>query len=166
MTMGYQIPLPIIKRLADEFDQLIGVNYTNPSLADLIRLIDLMGDRLTIHTGGPMQALESLSWGATGFLTAESNYAPKLAASVINHWNAGEYTQAFDAYAKMIRAFTINRWGTSVRFNKACMSVLGLPGAHLRAPYLPIDDEGKREIAQKLQALGIPEIEGLKIQVP
>ena len=54
------------------------------------------------------------------------------------------------------------RAGTgSVRVAKAAMRVLGLPGWTMRAPYLSLDEQAHRDVAEYLQSMKIPELEPL-----
>lgn len=162
-SMGYTIPLDTLALLVADYPHIIGVNCTHPDLAYLTRMIDLVGHEIEIHVGGPMQALTALALGAHGFLTSEANFAPRLCQSVIDRYNKGDYMGASSAFGTMLRIFSVNQFGTSVRWNKAAMEVLGLPGFHLRDPHVAIDNEGKSRIRAAFQALDLWSIERLNL---
>ena len=160
-AMGYAIPLGMIQRLVSDYDHIIGINCTQPDLTYLVKMVDQVGDKVDIHVGGPMQGLTALALGATGFLTSEANFAPKLCQSIITHYAAGDFPAASQAFATLLRVFSVNRFGTSARWNKAAMAVLGLPGHHLRDPHVPVDEAGQAEIATAFKKLDLWRIEGL-----
>jgi len=109
-----------------------------------------------------MQALSALALGAQGFLGTEGNLAPRLCGSVITAWAAGDLAQAAAAYAKVIRLFACNTWpGGSMRWLKASMRVLGLPGWTLRSPWRPIPDKDLPVVVQRLTDMQFVDFEGL-----
>jgi hypothetical protein len=67
------------------------------------------------------------------------------------------------AHERIMRLSAINVWpGGSIRFTKSALRVLGLPGWHLRPPYLPLDDVALEHIARGLDELQIAETELLE----
>jgi 4-hydroxy-tetrahydrodipicolinate synthase len=156
----------LIKRMIDRFDHIIGVNCTTDGwpngLGYLGELIDLVGDKVEIHVGGPVFALNALALGATGWLSAEGNIVPRLTVSTTDHHNAGRLAERDAAFAKIFhleRALSRYGWG----FMKAALSHLGLPGGHLRRPRTPLPDEQLLEVARLLEELDILSVDGLQI---
>jgi 4-hydroxy-tetrahydrodipicolinate synthase len=159
---GYVIPIEVIARLVGDYPGIIGLNITSPDLAYVSRVIDVVDGRADVHVGGPMQALSAFALGGQGFLCSEGVLVPRLVASVVEHAAAGRTTEMFDAYATLIRLFATNVWSAgSVRWTKAAMRVLGLPGWHTRPPFLDLSDEVDAQIAADLDASGIPELKEL-----
>jgi 4-hydroxy-tetrahydrodipicolinate synthase len=160
--LGYMIPVDVLERLLDEYPHIIGINCTTQNIAYLKEVLDLAGGRVDVHVGGPQQAITALALGGQGFLCTEAILAPKLCGALIAHWAAGDDRGAYAAYDQIMRISAINRWpGGSLRFTKAAMEVLGLPGWHVRPPYLSLDDDARRHISAELDKLGIPASEGL-----
>lgn len=158
MAAGYLLPLDLISTLLNEYPHLIGVNCTTFDVGYLTRLLDVCRDRADVHVGGPMQALQALSLGAQGFLSADGNLAPELCASVIKHFAAGDTAALYASHRQLIGLFRINTWGGSMRWLKAAMEVLGLEGHHLRSPYVSLDATAAESIRRQLTALDIPEL--------
>jgi dihydrodipicolinate synthase/N-acetylneuraminate lyase len=74
----------------------------------------------------------------------------------------GDFVDAGAHYRKLIGLFSLNIWpGGSVRFIKAAMRILGLPGGNPRPPFLPLDTASVELLARELRALALPEHEGL-----
>ena len=156
----YLVPLDILQRLLDEYPGIIGINCTSPDLSYLSRVIDLAHGRADVHVGGPQQAVTALALGAQGFLSSEAILVPRLCASIIGNYGDGRVDQMSRAFADLIRFSRINVWPSgSVRFTKAVMRVLGLPGWHIRPPFMALDDAAHERIAKEVRALDIPELQ-------
>jgi 4-hydroxy-tetrahydrodipicolinate synthase len=160
MMSGYLIPVDMFARLLDAYPHLAGAIVTTPDLTYLARMIDVAKDRADIHVGGPQQAVTSLTMGAQGFLCTEGLIAPKLVGSVVEHFVAGDMEAMSAANNLMLRIGTVNAWpGGTTRFIKACMRTVGLPGHHIREPFLPLDESVDSQIREGLKRLAIPELE-------
>lgn len=156
---GYLIPLDVLGRLLADYPHIGGVNVTCPDVGYLSRVIELADGRVDVHVGGPMQAMTAFALGAQGYLSADGNIAPRLCGALVRHATRQEWAQAQASYERLIRLFRINRWGGSMRWLKAAMQVLGLPGHHLRPPFLPLDEPARDRIGEALAELRIGETE-------
>jgi 4-hydroxy-tetrahydrodipicolinate synthase len=158
-SVGYRIPIEMIARLVDRFG-LVGVNCSHGDPGYLVGLIDAVGDRAEIHVGGPIQGLTALALGAEGFLTSEANLAPRLCVSVIDQFEKGDLAGTFDAFAKVVRLFDLLYGHGGIRATKAVLNHYGLAGGYPRKPQLPVTGDLAASIAARVDALGIPAIEG------
>jgi 4-hydroxy-tetrahydrodipicolinate synthase len=153
--MGYNIPIEMLERLANDYDKLIGVNLTTPDYLHLTEAIARLRPRLEIHVGGPMNTLTALALGANGFLSSEASLVPKLCRSVISHWEEGRLEKSFEAYssvmALMVALNTVP--GASVRRLKGAQRLLGRQGSYLRSPYAPITDAELMAIGNALDKM-------------
>ncbi len=161
-SVGYFIPIDLIDELLDRYDHLIAINCTTPDWGYLVRLLDTVGDRAEVHVGGPMQALNAMALGATGYLSSEGNVTPRLCVAVCDLWDAGDLQGAADAYSKLMHFFTINMQYTAITGVKAALNLLGLPGGYPRRPRLPIDDDERERLRVALAGLDIEELKGLR----
>jgi len=160
--LGYAVPVDVIARLLADYPHLIGFNMTTQNMGYLLQVLDVCKGRADVHVGGPQQALAVMAMGGQGFLCTEAILAPKLAGSVTALYAAGDYQGAADAYHKVISISAVNRWAAgSIRFTKAALRELGLPGYTPRPPYLPLDDAAREEIGRGLAGLGIGELDEL-----
>ena len=150
--MGYNIPIDMLERLANDYDKLIGVNLTTPDYLHLTEALARLTPRLEIHCGGPMNTLTVLALGGHGFLSSEASLIPKLCQSVITHWSEGRLEKAHEAYgtvmALMVALGSVP--GASVRRLKGAMRLLGRGGSYPRGPYAPIGDNDLALIAKAL----------------
>ena len=162
-SVGYWLPIDVLRRLVDRYQRIIGINVTSPDVTYLIRVIDAVGDRIEVHVGGAMHGLTALALGANGFLTSEANLAPKLTQSVITKWVEGDLTAAGDAFARVLRLYAAMAGVGGVSGTKAALNQLGLPGGYPRKPRLPVPTEWEEQIAQILIDHDIRAVEGLAI---
>jgi 4-hydroxy-tetrahydrodipicolinate synthase len=160
-SVGYWLQIDALVRLVERYDNIIGINVTNPDVTYLARVIDAVGDRIEVHVGGAMQGLTVLALGGNGFLTSEANLAPKLTQSVIDHWIAGNFAAAHDAFAKVLRLYGAMAAVGGVSGTKAALNQLGLPGGFPRKPRLPVPPEWEERIARILADHDIRGTEGL-----
>ena len=159
-SVGYLLPITLIKRLTDEFANIIGVNVTSSDIAYLIDLLDAVDERVDVHVGGPVFALSALAVGASGYLSSEGNIAPKLCQSLIDHYVAGSHGQVFETYNRIIRLFNVNMRHNAVPSGRAQLEMMGRGVGPPRLPRLPVTDKGALdELAGALQVLGIRESE-------
>jgi dihydrodipicolinate synthase/N-acetylneuraminate lyase len=160
--LGYLIPLEMLGRFLDDYPHLVGINCSTPDIGYTSRLIDLVDGRADVHVGGPQHAMTNFALGGQGFLCTEAILAPSLVGSVLKHWNAGNHQAMYDAFHGILNITAVNTWpGGSIRFTKAAMRVLGLPGWHMRAPYLPLEDSALGQIKAGFDRLKLAENEGL-----
>jgi 4-hydroxy-tetrahydrodipicolinate synthase len=164
MSLGYLLPVAMVKRLADRHAQIIGVNCTTPDLSYLAELLAAVGDGLEVHTGIATQALTAVALGASGYLSSEANIAPRLCQSIIDGCSTGDYVRANDALARLIRLGAASQRFGNVQAMKACLRLLGLPGGVPRRPRLPLDDPGSlAQLRTLLEELDIAAIEGVAL---
>jgi 4-hydroxy-tetrahydrodipicolinate synthase len=158
---GYLVPLPVLRRLVERFDNVIGINST--SNQDYMQeLIDLLGSKVEIHVG--MLTLPALVLGANGYMTSEGNLAPKLCQSVISHHASGQLDLRDAAFAKVTRLWQVCHKYGAIRGTKLALQLLRLPGGYPRRPRLQtVPDSAISEILKQLHDLDIAQLEGWKL---
>ena len=154
---GYVLPESLIERLIDDYRHVIGLNVSTNDIAYLSRVIERVAGRVEVHVGGPLHALSALGMGGNGFLSAEANVAPRLARAVIDAWDRSDLPGAAAAYARLMALYTTRPLGpgATVRWLKAALEQLGLPGGALREPNLPLHADERERIARRLEQLRI-----------
>ena len=161
---GYVLPFDLVDRLLTDYpERILGINVTNPDMTYVARLVDTIGGRCEVHCGGPMQALTMLALGGQGFLSTDGNIIPETCVGVVRAYAAGDIAASDAAYAQVLRFFSANLWpGGSMRYLKAIMRLLGMPGHTLRPPFLPLDPSADPQILDQLDGLNIPEVQALR----
>ncbi len=157
-SVGYWIPVPMMKSLCDDYPQITGINATNPDIRYITQIRKELGDRVELHVGGPMQGLTCLSLGGQGYLSHEGNLVPKLCVSIIDLYKAGDMSACFDAFGHLLSVFDkIAPLGGAKTFLKE----LGLAGGLPRKPRLPVPEDRIPEVRQLIDELQIRAVEGI-----
>lgn len=159
-SVGYQVRVPLLTRLVERFDHVIGINSSHQDHGYLARIIDAVGGQVTVHVGGPAQGLLNLSLGGNGFLSSEANLAPHLCASVTNAFDAGDQATVFDAFGKVVRLSDALYRNGGIRVTKAVLNSLGLPGGFPRKPQLPVSEQVLAATRAAVDRLELGAIEG------
>jgi 4-hydroxy-tetrahydrodipicolinate synthase len=159
-SVGYFLPLDLIADMVDRYD-VVGVNVTSPDHGYVVRLIDLVGDRVEIHCGGPMQALSVMALGGTGYLSSEGNLAPKLCVSLVQHWDDGDLAAAAQAYSRIMHLLEVNSRYMHITATKTALSLLGLPGGYPRKPRLMLEGDAREDVRRVIEAQRVAEAEGV-----
>jgi 4-hydroxy-tetrahydrodipicolinate synthase len=159
-SVGYRLPVDLLAGLAERFSHLSGVNCSHPDLAYLARLVDAVGSRLTVHVGGPGQALAALALGADGFLSSEANLAPHLCTAATAAHDSRDTPTMMRAFGTLLRLSALLYDHGGIRATKSALAALGLPGGRLRPPRLPIDDEAAAFVLAGLEDLDVKGWEG------
>ncbi len=159
-SVGYVIPPEVIIDLYGRFPQLIALNCSHQDPFYLRTLVDGLADRTDIFVGGPHQALTALAFGAHGFLSSESNLAPRLCMSVIEAFKAGDTAALFERWGKVMRLFPALYGNGGIRVTKAVLNQLGLAGGFPRKPRLAVTDERLTRAMAVVESLELGGLEG------
>ncbi|HUP73597.1 MAG TPA: dihydrodipicolinate synthase family protein [Acidimicrobiales bacterium] len=160
-SVGYFVPVPIMARVCERYDHVIGINCTSPDINYLTQLSSTIDERVEIHTGLMTQALGALAVGASGYLATEANVVPRLCVEVIDRYRAGDLDGLMAAYGRLLRfSDKLLGDGGSIKATKATLRLLGLPGGIPRRPRLPLDDAAATErLIQMIDELRVRETE-------
>jgi 4-hydroxy-tetrahydrodipicolinate synthase len=159
--LGYTPDPRIIAGLCNRYSHVEAVNLASQTSDYMIRVQrELTRDiRFYAPTAG---SLNSLALGAHGLLGAEANILPATHRAYLDLCGQPPTPALGEVYAQL-RCFTrfVAAWGSSPRWIKMAMRVMGLPGgAGLpRPPFLLPDEAALRGFAAGLAGLGIPEID-------
>jgi 4-hydroxy-tetrahydrodipicolinate synthase len=152
-SVGYKIPLDLLAGLASR-PNVIGINCTHADLRYLADVVDIAGDQVDVHVGGPQLALTGWSLGATGYLSSEANLAPELCASLVTAYRSGD--AALTAiFGTLLRLSTALYGAGGIRATKGVLNRLGLPGGSPRKPQLPVDEATVDTLLQLIRELDV-----------
>ncbi len=163
-AVGYTTPIPLLKRLCDDYSQVHAINVLVQDMGYFVELKDSLRSGVSLYTG-IANVLLSMPLGSRGCLEAESNIAPRLCRPLIDHYQAGDMDKVGEAMTNVVRLGNIvKRWAPSTaRWVKMALKVLDLPGGNgkLRKPYRLPPDAELREMSSAFDSMGLKQIEGL-----
>ncbi|MDB5737839.1 MAG: dihydrodipicolinate synthase family protein [Sphingomonas bacterium] len=159
-SVGYVIPAPVIVALYERYPQLIGLNISHQDPNYLRILVDALGSKVDILTGGPHQCALVLAYGGQGFLSSEGNLAPRLCMAVIQAAKDGDNAKFLDLWGKLMR-LTFALYGNGgIRVTKAVLNAMGQPGGYPRKPRLPAEEDSLERAMAVVDEIGLAAIEG------
>ena len=146
---GYNLPVSLAAHLATHTN-IVGIKDSSGLPQRIARLRRSVGEQFFIYAGATRSLLRSRAAGASGAITASSNYAWQLANQVMADplSTAASDQEALGALATRIEAHGIA--GT-----KAAAEATGLMAGHPRPPAARLPDAVKPEIAGALKEAGL-----------
>jgi 4-hydroxy-tetrahydrodipicolinate synthase len=156
---GYSLPVGLIRTIVEEHDNVIGLNVATRDARYLMRVVEVVGDTVEVH-GTLDLILTSFALGADGVSAGESNIAPHLGVSLVEHYAAGRVREAEEAYRALMSLAPIARDYGGVSGIKAALRLLELPGGYPRAPRLDVSAEQLAEIDELIERLDLRRMVG------
>ena len=157
--MVYNIPVhtgiditPSFYQRLMEFDN---VEYIKDSMADILRIQELLAVGAKVFNGGDPIAFFSLVAGCPGCVWGAVNAMPVEAVNLYNLVSSGSIGEARDLWEKM---FPTNRFFWRHVYNasvKAATNLSGRPVGPCRKPVQPLTDVEMADLKQAMAPLGI-----------
>ncbi|OLL76871.1 4-hydroxy-tetrahydrodipicolinate synthase [Pseudonocardia sp. Ae168_Ps1] len=122
-----------VARLFADCDNVVGIKETTKDFEHFSRVLHLCGRELLVWSGIELLGLPLLALGGAGFVSAVSNLAPAAVARMYEAWEAGDH-ETNPAPAKWV----LHQQGH-------------LASAHVRAPLLPLGDDGLPRVRALLE---------------
>jgi dihydrodipicolinate synthase/N-acetylneuraminate lyase len=155
---GYNIPLPVLERLLDDYPNIVAVHCIAPDSQYLRCTVELCDGRADVLTGGLHDVLNNLSFGGQGYLDSTCVLlVPKTCRAVIDAYADAKLEEMHRALDQAYAVSMVNRW-TGPRTVKEAVRIVGLPGWRLRPPHLPLDEDEAAFMARVLDRAEVPEL--------
>lgn len=154
LYLGYGLPLNLVEELAAAHPNLSGVNWSDPSMPGLARLVTALGDRLQIRVGLVVALPTVAALGVDGMLAYEPNVAPDLVSQAWEAVRAADPDAAGLVRRTVLLHEALSRSGNP-RSLKAALELLGRSAGHLRSPYLPVPDDEREDLRAALRDLDL-----------
>lgn len=138
------------------------IEYVKESSGDISRIWrirKLTDDAMTVFCGADNLALEQFIMGAKGWICVAANIFPRETSMLYEHVKNKRYEKAMDLYNGLLPLCNfLEGTGKFTQVAKYGLDVLGHCGGKPRSPFLPLDDELKKEtrkIMENIQSLKI-----------
>ena len=151
---GYNVEAEVMAKLMLEYDQVVAVKDSGGSIGQISDLIRRISGKGTVLAGTADVLLPALLLGAKGGILAVANVAPQLC---VNIYSAFIKNDLKTARTLQLRLVELNELLVK-KFNqisaiKEAMNTLGKKAGIPRRPSLPVDDNARKEIHEKLLVL-------------
>jgi len=152
---GNNLRPELIAKLAD-IDGIIGLKQSNADLGQLVEVIRLVGDRISILTGIDSQFYPSLCVGSKGIFSTAACIVPQQMVDLFNAFMKGNHQAASAIHMKLQ---SLNRFFEYdpgyVAPCKEALIMLGLPAGPVRQPLPHLTEQHRTQIRQALSNLGL-----------
>ncbi len=151
-----EITPDFMKVIQDRVPQLVGLKHSAP-LMSYVRDYTKMG--LSCLIGNSNLLLPALTLGATGCVDGPPNAAPELWIEILNAYNEGDLARA-EAAQDRASEFTllVRNYETQAGTKAVLSERLGIDCGDPRPPIYALPPERKRELAERLAALGLERV--------
>ncbi|MDR3237917.1 MAG: 4-hydroxy-tetrahydrodipicolinate synthase [Spirochaetia bacterium] len=138
-----------VNELLGRTDNIAAMKEASGDINQMMRLIELCGNKISVLSGDDNLFLPLLSVGGNGLISVLSNMLPFDLKRIYTLFVSGKFSEARDRFYKLLplcRAVFIETNPIPI---KAVMSMAGYCGDEMRLPLLPLD-AGKRDEIRKL----------------
>lgn len=152
---GNNLRPELIAKLAD-IDGIIGLKQSNTDLGQLVEVIRLVGNKISILTGIDSQFYPALCAGSKGIFSTAACVVPQQMVDLFNAFVEGNHQAAS---AIQMRLQSLNRFFEYdpgyVSPCKEALIMLGLPAGPVRQPLPDLTEGQKTQLRQALSNLGL-----------
>jgi 4-hydroxy-tetrahydrodipicolinate synthase len=149
-TSGVDMRPELLVNMFETIDNVTMVKESTGDLTRMQRIAELSGGRLPFYNGSNPLVLDALKAGASGWCTAAPNLRPQPCIDLYDAVRAGDLEKAqilYDDLKPLLEFIVAGGLATTV---KAGLGLLGFRIGDPRAPLLPLDEQGRAELAGML----------------
>lgn len=153
---GIHMTNDVVERIVDKISNITAMKVCSDNMGDVLELLQLVGDRISVLCGEDYRAVSSFISGAPGAITASSNLIPDVWVKIYNLVQQKEYDKAVALHKEFFPLMkALYREGNPGPL-KAALEMIGLPTGRVSVPLLEASDRVKKELKNKLSELIVP----------
>jgi 4-hydroxy-tetrahydrodipicolinate synthase len=154
---GFSLEPTVISQLTAEYENVIGVKDSGGSIAMIVEITRLVGDKISVLAGTADVALPTLMLGGKGAVIAVANVFPQVCSSLYRAFRSGDYGEAGNLQRRIsYQNEVLVKKHNQLSAIKEALKLRGLPGGYPRKPALPFEDEERKDIENLLKAMQNP----------
>lgn len=146
---GLGLSLNLIKRCA-KHPNIVGVK--DSSTGNMESILFAVRDEFTVVAGSVNNFFSAMTMGGSGGVLSLANSFPEITVELYNLLVEKKYAEAIALNDKLLRINRVIGGAGGVAAVKAAMDMNGLVGGDPRLPLLPMSEEGRASLKEKLQA--------------
>ena len=144
-----------IDELLKRVDNIAAMKEACGDIVQMMRLIELCGDRITVLSGDDNMLLPLLAVGGKGIISVLANILPGDIKKIITLYRDNKTEESKELFYKILPLSRAMFLETNPIPLKAAMEMMGLCGGELRMPLVPISDENRALLRKSLADYGI-----------
>ncbi|MFO0689823.1 MAG: dihydrodipicolinate synthase family protein [Myxococcota bacterium] len=158
-----RIPHDLLVRLVDDYPHIVGVTIMSEDDDVLKAFLDRIAGRRPVRLAGALDWYAKMELGIHGFHSIQQSIAPRLCATMMKAFHAGDRATA-KRLSDRIRTLNeiIHKPGRYYpRSLKPALRHLGFDVGIIRRPYMPLPESEQAKIRAELDALDLSQFEEL-----
>jgi 4-hydroxy-tetrahydrodipicolinate synthase len=144
-----------VKELLDRTEHVAAMKEASGDVAQMMKLIELCGSRLTVLSGDDNLLLPLLAVGGKGVISVLSNLLPADMKKVVTLFNEGRYEECRDLFYRLLPLCRAMFLETNPIPIKAAMEMTGVCSGELRLPMTSLSDSNREILKQRLLDYGV-----------
>lgn len=145
----------LVARLAERFDNIVGIKDSSGNLAALKETIDRVRPGFQVINGVDEYGLESFVAGCPAVVSGLSNVVCDIYHAVYTAFSKGRLEQAAREQQRLLRAARALKHGALLSLIKYAQAQRGYGGGFVRPPHREATTREKKEVTADLHRLGV-----------
>jgi len=145
----------VVERLANDFDNIIGIKEASGNLKQVAEIIKRTPDNFVLLSGDDFLTLPILMLGGKGVISVAANVAPHLMKEMYNAFKEGNIEKARELHYKLMPLFEVLFIDTNPIPVKKALQLMGLAAGKPRLPLVELSEEKTEKLKAVLQSLGL-----------
>lgn len=151
---GVNILPETIERLAG-IESFVGVKEASGSMAQIIELIDRVGDRMDVISGDDLLTHPIMAVGGKGVISVSANLVPRMMADMVDFDLVGEWDSGYEMHRKLVPLFRALSLETNPIPIKTAMGIAGMLDPEMRLPLVPMSAGHRSALEGVLKIMGL-----------
>jgi len=144
-----------VARLLDRTDNVVAIKEASGDINQMMRVVELCGDRLTLLSGDDNMLLPLLSIGGRGIVSVLSNLLPADIKKIVNLYEEGNLSEARSRFYRILPLCRAMFFETNPIPIKAAMAMSGFCDPEMRLPLTTLSDEYRPKLQKALREYGL-----------
>ncbi len=144
-----------ILELLDRAPNIVAIKEATGDLAQMMRVIELCGDRLTLLSGDDNLLLPVLAVGGKGVISVLSNVLPADMKKIVTLFGEGRLDESRKLFYKVLPLCRAMFYETNPIPVKAAMEMMGRCAGDIRLPLVPLSDDHRARLRRALLDYGV-----------
>jgi len=143
----------VVERLANDFDNIIGIKEASGNLKQIAEIIRRTPDNFVLLSGDDFLTLPILMLGGKGVISVAANVAPHLMKEMYLAFKEGDINRARELHYRLMPLFSVLFIDTNPIPVKKALELMGLPAGKPRLPLVELDEEKTKKVEEVLRSL-------------
>ncbi len=144
-----------VRELLQRVDNIAAMKEASGDINQMMKFVELCGDRVTLLSGDDNLLLPLLSIGGKGVISVLSNILPADVKKTITLYNDKKVDEAREHFYKLLPLCRAMFLETNPIPIKAAMEMTGFCGGEMRLPMVPLSDDNREKLRKILTDYGV-----------